>query len=121
VIPAWELVKPHLLRAAAEAKRLHLGVAIADVASSPDVATWFAGLGEVEDKTTKIPAPAPSPSPALDSPALPDAPAPPRRVSLAVLGRPTPARQEVRAQVRKTGDELKAIFPALFEASGGTG
>jgi hypothetical protein len=44
-----------------------------------------------------------------------------RRVSLAVLGRPAPGKQEIRAQARRSGDDLKAIFPALFDAGGGPG
>jgi hypothetical protein len=128
VIPAWDLVKPHLVRAVAEATRLRLGVAVGDIASSPEIASRFAGLGEVEqaEQAPRMPF-ATSLAPA--SPAESSAPA--RRVSLAVLGRPAPAKQEVRAQVRKTGDELKAIFPALFDdaphvpqapqAAGGTG
>jgi MoaA/NifB/PqqE/SkfB family radical SAM enzyme len=100
VIPALELIKPHLLRAAGEARRLGLGVAVGDRASSPDVLERFAGLGDVEER----------------------APMPPvagKRVSLTVLGRPAPGRQEVRAQARRSGDDLKAIFPALFDAGGG--
>jgi hypothetical protein len=44
-----------------------------------------------------------------------------RRVSLSVLGRPVPAKNEVRAHARQTGDDLRAIFPSLFEAAGGAG
>lgn len=109
VIPAWELVKPLLVHAAAEARRLGLGVAAGDRASSPDVVEQFAGLGEVEET-------APPPRAAVSSFEGEN-----RRVSLAVLGRPAPGRQEVRAQARRSGDELKAIFPALFEAGGGAG
>ncbi|MCK6586064.1 MAG: radical SAM protein [Polyangiaceae bacterium] len=105
VIPAWELVRPHLVHAAGEAKRLGLGVAAGDRASSPDVLERFAGLGEVE-------------APGVSS-SCPEGEA--RRVSLNVLGRPAPGRQEIRAHARRSGDDLKAIFPALFEAGGGAG
>jgi MoaA/NifB/PqqE/SkfB family radical SAM enzyme len=124
VIPAWDLVKPHLVRAVAEATRLRLGVAVGDIASSPEIVRRFAGLGEVEqaDRAPRTPSATPL------APASPvESSAPARRVSLTVLGRPAPAKQEIRGQVRKTGDELKAIFPALFEApqapqaAGGTG
>ena len=91
VIPAWELVKPHLAQAVVEARRLGLGVAIGDDASAPGVRERFVGIGRVEEVS------------AVD-----------RRVRLSVLGRPVPGRQEVRAQVRQTGDDLKTIFPSLF-------
>jgi MoaA/NifB/PqqE/SkfB family radical SAM enzyme len=132
VIPAWDLVKPHLVRAVAEATRLRLGVAVGDIASSPDIVNRFAGIGQVEHLEQADPARcSPSPSATPSAPSSPaEISAQGRRVSLAVLGRPAPAKQEVRAQVRKTGDELRAIFPALFDAphvpqapqaAGGTG
>lgn len=117
VIPALELVKPHLLHAAGEARRLGLGVAIGDRASSPDVLDRFAGLGEVEAVAEPAPAASASSASSASEKSAPEGEK--RRVSLAVLGRPAPGRQEVRAQARRSGDDLKAIFPALFEAAGG--
>jgi MoaA/NifB/PqqE/SkfB family radical SAM enzyme len=118
VIPAWELVKPHLVHAAGEARRLGLGVAVGDRASSPDVLDRFAGIGEVEEVSTRAPI-ANVTSVTSVSFSAPEGEK--RRVSLAVLGRPAPGRQEVRAQARRSGDDLKAIFPALFDAGGGAG
>lgn len=112
VIPAWELVKPHLLHATGEAKRLGLGVAAFDLASSPDVMERFAGIGEVEE--AQPPRPREAAAPSAQEPET-------KRVSLTVLGRPAPGKQEIRAQVRRSGDDLKAIFPALFDAGGGAG
>jgi MoaA/NifB/PqqE/SkfB family radical SAM enzyme len=100
VVPAWELVKPYLLAAVTEARRLQLGVVIGENASPAGANDRFAGLGEVEAAAR---------------------PAPRRPASLAVYGRPAPARNEVRAQARKTGDDLRTIFPTLFEAAGGAG
>lgn len=51
----------------------------------------FAGIGEVEQVDVSRP-----------------------RVTLPVLGKPAPARAEVRSSDKRTGEELAAIFPALF-------
>jgi MoaA/NifB/PqqE/SkfB family radical SAM enzyme len=112
VIPAFELVKPHLVHAAGEARRLGLGVTVGDRASSLEVLERFAGIGEVEAISTRAPI-------ANVAASAPEGEK--RRVSLAVLGRPAPGRQEIRAQTRRSGDDLKAIFPALFDAGGGAG
>lgn len=119
VIPAWELLKPYLAEAVIEARRIGLGVLVGDVASSPSVRERFVGIGQVEDLSAEAVARARS-----TSARAPDAEPPvddARRLRLAVYGRPRPARQEVRAQVRQTGEDLRAIFPALFEAAGGAG
>jgi MoaA/NifB/PqqE/SkfB family radical SAM enzyme len=96
VIPAVELVRPYLARAADEALRLGLGVRAGETANPPEAFAWFAGLGSVE-------------------PEAPPQDAPRRPVALAVLGRPAPALREVRAAERRTGPELRAILPELFE------
>lgn len=43
-----DLVRPYLTRALAEARRAGLGFVVGEQMSSPDLATRFAGLGEVE-------------------------------------------------------------------------
>jgi MoaA/NifB/PqqE/SkfB family radical SAM enzyme len=48
VLPATEMVAPHLSRAIAEAQRLGLAVAVGDRALAPEAAAMFAGIGEVE-------------------------------------------------------------------------
>ena len=48
VVPSAELASQHIARAAAEARRLGLGVLVLDEASSADVRDRFAGIGEVE-------------------------------------------------------------------------
>lgn len=113
VIPAWELVKPYLAHAVTEARRAGLGVQLGDVASSPEVQGSFAGMDRVEEVEPVERARRPEASDATD--------VAPRRVSLAVLGRPVPAKNEVRAHARQTGDDLRAIFPSLFGAAGGAG
>ena len=96
VVPAIELARPHVLAAVDEARRLGMGVLVGEQASDPSVASWFAGIGEQE-------------------PAAPAEPAPGQaKVSLTVLGKPTPARAEVRSAAKRTGHDLRAIFPALF-------
>jgi molybdenum cofactor biosynthesis enzyme MoaA len=105
VLPAAELVAPHLARALAEASATGLGWRSGDHASAPGVAAWFAGLGPVEE--VEAAARAARPSPPADGK---------RRLSLAVQGRPAPGRAEVRAQERRTGAELRPLFPGLFQA-----
>jgi len=106
VIPALELVAPHLARAAAEAQGLGLGWRAGERASGPDVGAWFAGLGPVEE----IEAPAPAARATVVR--VEDGQ---RRVSLPVVGRPAPARAEVRTQQRRSGPELRQLFPSLFD------
>jgi MoaA/NifB/PqqE/SkfB family radical SAM enzyme len=98
VIPAPAMVLPFLRRAEAEAERLGLGVLGGERASAPEVAAQFVGLGAVE--------------PAL---AREGERAQERRLSLAVLGRPAPAKGEVRGADKRSGADLARIFPALFE------
>jgi hypothetical protein len=69
------------------------------VAPLPEaLARMFVGTGEL----------APGPTPAHASPAQ-------ARRGLPVLQRPTPGRDEVRSRARKSGDELRELFPALFD------
>jgi len=100
VIPALELVAPHLARAVAEARAMGLALRVGDRDGAPEAEGWFAGLGPVE-------APADPPG---------AAPRDERRTSLPMLGRPAPARAEVRTRDRRTGAELARILPGLFEA-----
>ena len=44
--------------------------------------------------------------------------APSGKRSLTLLGRPAPALAETRGPARRTGAELREIFPALFEETG---
>jgi pyruvate-formate lyase-activating enzyme len=113
VIPALDMVKPHLVAAIGDARQLGLAVQwdLGDVGAldglvepprgEPEGAR-FAGIGEVEPAATA---------------AAPAAPAASRR-QLHVLGRPVPARAEVRAPVKRTGAELREIFPTLFDDGG---
>lgn len=106
VIPAFELVKPHLDVAIAEAQRLGIPVRCealgvlesAGTARGEPATVLFAGIGEVE--------------PAASTPVVADAVVTKRQ--LHVLGKPVPARAEVRAPVKRTGTELREIFPTLF-------
>jgi MoaA/NifB/PqqE/SkfB family radical SAM enzyme len=93
VIPAPEMVAPHLAAAVAEASSLGLRVVTNDALEDGS----FAGIGRVEE-----PAPA---APAAGSP---------RRLPLAALGRPSPAVREVHATTRRTGSDLAVLFPTLF-------
>jgi MoaA/NifB/PqqE/SkfB family radical SAM enzyme len=104
VVPALELIKPHVLRAVSEARQLGIALRVGDQTSDPDLLERFAGLGESEPN---------SPEPRRG------AAEPPSHVSLGMLGRPTPATQEKRAATRRTGADLRAIFPDLF--AGGDG
>jgi len=72
----------------------------------PDVGTQFAGIGEVAPAAQQEPAPAEA-----------------RRIKLVVLGRPAPAKGEVRGTPKRTGADLAEIFPGLFEQpkAGGMG
>lgn len=103
VIPAPELIAPHIAHASVEARAMGLGVVAAGRASDPSAAAWFAGLGDVEEASRAALASEPGA----------------RRVHLAVLGRPVPGRAEVRGQGRMTGTELRPLFPTLFEPDAG--
>jgi len=117
VVPALELLAPYLAVALAEAKKLGLAVRVdANGAPEESAAGAFAGLGPVE------PAREPATEPSREPAALPaqtaraDSDERPRR-SLAVLGRPAPGRREERTPARKTGEELRTIFPTLFDGA----
>lgn len=103
VVPAVELVRPYLLKAVAEAKRLGLPLRVGDQASDPALFERFAGLGEVE------------PAPSARAPSRPAN----EKISLQVLGRPAPARREERTHDRRTGEALRAILPDLFTDGAG--
>jgi hypothetical protein len=107
VIPAAELVAPHLARAIAEAASLGLGWRAGDRGSAPEVAGWFAGIGAVEEVAADRRPEAPATIPADGK----------RRLALATLGRPAPGRAEQRTPVRRTGEELRPLFPSLFDAA----
>lgn len=112
VIPAVELVAPHLARAAAEAAALGLGWRAGERTSDPDVAAWFAGLGPVEEvEAAALPVVVPLPR-ARGAVVVEGGGK--RRVSLPVVGRPAPARAEVRTHERRSGPELRPLFPSLF-------
>ncbi len=104
VIPAPELVAPHLARALAEASSMGLAWRAGGRASGPEAGGWFTGLGPVEEVAPRA-RPAPPPGPADGK----------RRLGFASMGRPAPARAEVRAPERRTGAELRPLFPSLFE------
>lgn len=104
LIPALELVKPHVLRVVSEARQLGLALRVGDQVSDPDLLERFAGLGETEP---------------LAADPRGASPAPPARVSLGMLGRPTPAAQERRVAARRTGADLRVIFPDLFASGEG--
>lgn len=105
VVPAPEMVATYLGLAQAEGSKLGLAVKTsAKGAPEESAAGLFAGLGTIETESDRRAATA-----AGDERA---------RRSLPVLGRPMPGRQEERAPSRrKTGDDLRAIFPTLFEGA----
>lgn len=107
VIAAPELVAPHVARAVAEAASMGLGWRAGASASGPDIAGCFAGLGPVEEVAPEGRRRAP-PEPAPDGK---------RRLDLVALGRPAPGRAEVRVPQRRTGAELRPLFPTLFHAT----
>lgn len=105
VVPAPEMVAPYLGVAQAEAAKLGLAVR-ASVKGDPEesAAGVFAGLGPIETESDRLAA-----ERSRDA-KLPRA--------LPVLGRPAPGRREERTPGgRKTGDDLRAIFPTLFEGA----
>lgn len=98
VVPATELLAPYLALALAEAKKLGLAVRVDATGVAEDGAAGvFVGLGPVE--------PAPDPASAGS------------RRALAIFGRPAPGKREERTPARKTGDELRTIFPTLFDGA----
>jgi pyruvate-formate lyase-activating enzyme len=103
VVPAPELVAPNLAQAIADGARLGLAVSV-DASGAPEegAAGVFAGLGPVEAEAPRD--------------AVPE-PADRARRSLAIFGRPAPARREERVPSRRTGGELRAILPALFDGA----
>lgn len=106
VLAAPELVAPHLARAAAEAAAMGLGLRAGDRDVGPEIEGWFAGIGPVEEPEAAPRAIAAEPR------------AERGRVGLPMLGRPAPARAEVRTRERRTGAELVQILPNLFHERG---
>ncbi|AKT36179.1 radical SAM protein [Chondromyces crocatus] len=104
VIAAPELVSPHLARAMREAVAMGLQWRVGARDSGPDVAGWFAGLGQAEEETAD----------GEPRRAKAEVERSEGRVSLPMLGRPAPARAEVRTRERRTGTELRGILPGLF-------
>lgn len=105
VVPAPELVKPYWAQALLEAKRLKMGTVLFD---EEDRRELFAGLGVSEADAAGERSEARESSGEAHTNTK-------RRVSLAVLNRPAPGRQEVRKSERRSGEALRALFPALFE------
>lgn len=106
VVPAPELVAPYLGLAQAEAAKLRLPLRASTTGAAEETAiAAFAGLGVVETQADRD---AQTPRSESEKDA---------RRSLAVLGRPAPGRREERTPSRRTGDDLRAIFPALFEGA----
>lgn len=105
VVPAPELSRPHVERAIAEGRRLGLRVHARE-ASGPG--EGFVGVGEV--------------APVRDERLVERGEG--GRVSLRVAGpgqasRPNPGLREVRAREKRSGDELRAILPMLFDEQAG--
>lgn len=102
VAPAMELVKPQVIRAVAEARRLRIALRVGEQLSDPDLRDRFAGLGEVE--------------PAALPPAPPSAvtAASNGKVALRLLTKAAPGVGERRVPDRRTGENLREIFPDLF-------
>ncbi len=98
VVPASELVTPHLAAAANAARKAGLGVVAASVAEPSSARALFAGIGDVEPvaRASKQ-----------------------DRARLPVLGRPEPGRNEQRGSAKQSGEALRAIFPELFDAAAG--
>jgi MoaA/NifB/PqqE/SkfB family radical SAM enzyme len=112
VVPAPELVAPYLAIALSEAAKLGIAAkASANAAAEEGAAGAFAGIGTIEAE------PAPRGEDQATREIAPDAPARAPRRSLAIFGRPAPARREERAPSRKTGEELRTILPALFDGA----
>jgi MoaA/NifB/PqqE/SkfB family radical SAM enzyme len=100
VVPAPELTRPHVERAIAEGRRLGLRV----ITHEPEgVAEGFVGLGEVAPRGGEAPLVSREEG----------------RVSLRVASRPNPGLGEVRLRDKRSGDELRAILPMLFEDQAG--
>lgn len=117
VVPAMELVGPYLALAMNEAAKLDLPVRV-DATGAPEegAAGAFAGLGVVDAASAAPVPPRAEEQATRDRQSLPYEDGRPRR-SLAIFGRPAPARREERGPSRKTGDELRDILPALFDGS----
>ncbi|MCC6527335.1 MAG: radical SAM protein [Polyangiaceae bacterium] len=100
VIPNEEIVAPYLEAARDEARLLDLP--LYDAAHTPGEGAPHAGIGIVEPAAAEL---------AGGSHETPASGAAPRRLPLA---KPLPARAEERGPARRSGEELRRIFPGLF-------
>ena len=99
VVPAPELVTEHLAAAVRAARAAGLDVLVGGRSTSSGARRLFAGLGETEAPPAEAAAP---------------------RARVAVPGarvKPAPGAREVHGAGKKTGVELKTIFPGLFKAA----
>ena len=104
VVPAPELVAPYLALAQAEGTKLGVVVRTSASGNAEEGSSFaFAGLGVVETEADRDAGRAP----AKDT----------ERRALAIFGRPAPGRREERVPARRTGDELRALFPTLFDGA----
>ncbi|MDE1976742.1 MAG: radical SAM protein [Elusimicrobia bacterium] len=96
VVPAEELVSPYLAAAVERARQLGLGVFSNATSSSDFSRSFFAGLGRTQ------------PAAATAAAAAPTLQSPPKA---------KPGLAEIHRREKKTGADLKELFPTLFERS----
>lgn len=97
VVPSPEMAAPHLAAALRRAQALGLGFLAGRAADPPEARRLFAGLGRVEPPSRPLPdlrAKAPEPPPLKARPAV----------------------REKHAAGKRTGEELRRLFPRIFEA-----
>ncbi|MBI3287968.1 MAG: radical SAM protein [Elusimicrobia bacterium] len=99
VVPALELVLPHLEAAIRSAVSLGVAVLAYDQATTSAVRRLFPGIGIAEPAALESARSAPCPS----APALP-------------AQRPAAGRNEVHTPSKKSGEALQRLFPDLFQA-----
>ncbi len=117
VVPAPELVAPYLGLAQVEGTKLGVVVRTSTSGAAEESgAVVFAGLGTVETQADRdAKEEASRPSTGARSPV--EGAASEGRRALAIFGRPAPGRREERLPGRRTGDDLRAIFPTLFDGA----
>lgn len=104
VIPSPELVAPYLGLAQGEGTKLGVVVRTSAAGGAEETSlAAFGGLGLVETQADRDA----GRGPVKET----------ERRALAIFGRPAPGRREERVPARKTGDELRAIFPTLFDGA----
>jgi hypothetical protein len=112
VVPAPEMVASYAALAQAEGAKLGVVVRTSSTGAAEESGPIvFAGLGAVETQADRDARGARAGS--LPSGDVTDG----GRKSLAIFGRPAPGRREERVPARRTGDDLRAIFPTLFEGA----